>query len=130
MPYSYQDAFMLMDNSTEFAESVKGSAVGTLGGAVVGATFGAALGLIGGDPGLAAATFSVIGGFSGGAIGYEHYKNEATLAVDNEIQSRIMPDNITVQPGSRITGVLFFPVDTHTIRINIEGINYDFSIHN
>jgi len=130
MPYPYQDAFMLMDNSTEFAESVKGSAVGTLGGAVIGATFGAALGAIGGDPGLAAAAYSVIGGFAGGAIGYEHYKNEATHAVDNEIQSRTMPNNITVQPGSKITGVLFFPVDTHTIRINIGGINYDFSIHN
>jgi hypothetical protein len=133
MPYPYQDAFMLMDNSIAFEESVKGAKTGALRGAAIGATFGAALGLIGGDPlyaAYAAAHNGVLGGAIGGFTGYYYYKEKATLAVDNEVQSRIMPDNITVQPGSKITGVLFFPEDTHTIRINIEGVNYDFSIHN
>ncbi len=57
-------------------------------------------------------------------------KTKASIAVDDEIRSRKKPDFIEVQPDTKIVGVLFFPVDTHTIHINIEGRNYDFSIHN
>ena len=130
MPYPYDDAFALMDNSTAFVESAKGAALGTLGGAAVGAAVGAAIGAIAGDPFTGAATGAVMGGSTGGPQGYSHYKNEAIIAVDREIQSRRIPDSITVPPGSTITGVLFFPKDTHSIRINIEGINYVLSIDN
>jgi hypothetical protein len=71
-----------------------------------------------------------MGGSTGGPQGCSHYKNEAIHAVDREIQSRRIPDSITVPPGSTVTGVLFFPKDTHSIRINIEGINYVLSIDN
>ncbi|MFQ5714754.1 MAG: hypothetical protein ACE5GU_12055 [Candidatus Scalinduaceae bacterium] len=56
--------------------------------------------------------------------------SKVSIAVDDEIRSRKMPDFIEVQPDTKIVEVLFFPVDTHTIHINIEGRNYDFSIHN
>ena len=130
MPYPYDDAFALMDNSTAFVESAKGAALGTLGGAAVGAAVGAAIGAIAGDPFTGAATGAVMGGSTGGPQGYSHYKNEAIIAVDREIQSRRIPDSITVPPGSTVTGVLFFPKDTHSIRINIEGIKYVLSIDN
>ena len=130
MPYPYDDAFALMDNSTAFVESAKGAALGTLGGAAVGAAVGAAIGAIAGDPFTGAATGAVMGGSTGGPQGYSHYKNEAIIAVDREIQSRRIPDSITVPPSSTITGVLFFPKDTHSIRINIEGIKYVLSIDN
>ena len=130
MPYTYGDAFALMDNSTAFVESVKGAALGTLGGAIVGGAVGAVVGAILGDPAGGAAIGSAMGAPSGGFQGYRHYKNEAIIAVDREIQSRRIPDSITVPPGSTITGVLFFPKDTHSIRINIEGINYVLSIDN
>jgi hypothetical protein len=130
MPYPYDDAFALMDNSTAFVKSVKGAALGTLGGAAVGAAVGAALGAITGDPFTGAATGAITGGAAGGYKGHGHYKNKAIIAVDREIQSRRIPDSITVPPGSTITGVLFFPKDTHSIRINIEGINYELSIDN
>ena len=122
MPYPYHDAFVLMDNSTAFAESAKSSAVGALGSSAVGAAIGAAVGAVTGSP--------VVGAAAGGFKGHRNYKNKATIAVGNEIQSRRIPDFITVPPGSKISGVLFFPKDTHTIRINIEGINYDLSIDN
>ena len=130
MPYPYDDAFALMDNSTAFAESIKGAALGTLGGGAVGAAIGAALGAITGSPAAGAATGSVLGGAAGGFKGHSHYKNEALIAVEREIQSRRIPDAITVPPGRTITGVLFFPKDTHTIRINIEGTTHDLSIDN
>ena len=130
MPYPYDDAFALMDNSNVFVESAKGATLGTLGGSIVGAAVGAALGAIVGDPATGAATGAVLGGAQGGLTGHGHYKNAAIIAVDREIQSRRIPDSITVPPGSTITGVLFFPKDTHTVRINIEGINYDLSIDN
>ncbi len=57
-------------------------------------------------------------------------KAKVSIAVDDEISSRKMPDFIEVQPDTKVVEVLFFPVDTHTIHINIEGGNYDFSIHN
>jgi len=130
MPYPYDDAFALMDNSTAFVESAKGAALGTLSGAAVGAAVGAVIGAIAGDPFTGATTGAVMGGSTGGPQGYSHYKNEAIIAVDREIQSRRIPDSITVPPGSTITGVLFFPKDTHSIRINIEGIKYVLSIDN
>ena len=130
MPYPYDDAFALMDNSTAFVESVKGTTLGTLGGGIVGAAVGAALGAIVGDPATGAATGAVLGGAQGGLTGHSHYKNAAIIAVDREIQSRRIPDSITVPPGSTVTGVLFFPKDTHSIRINIEGIKYVLSIDN
>jgi hypothetical protein len=130
MPYPYDDAFALMDNSTAFVESVKGAALGTLGAAIVGGAVGAAVGAILGDPGTGAAIGSLVTAPSGGVQGYRHYKNEAIIAVDREIQSRKIPDSIAVPPGSTITGVLFFPKDTHSIRINIEGIKYVLSIDN
>ena len=130
MPYPYDDAFALMDNSNVFVESAKGATLGTLGGSIVGAAVGAALGAIVGDPATGAATGAVLGGAKGGFTGHSHYKNAAIIAVDREIQSRRIPDSITVPPGSTITGVLFFPKDTHSLRINIEGINYVLSIDN
>ena len=130
MPYPYDDAFALMDNSNVFVESAKGATLGTLGGSIVGAAVGAALGAIVGDPATGAATGAVLGGAKGGFTGHSHYKNAAIIAVDREIQSRRIPDSITVPPGSTVTGVLFFPKDTHSIRINIEGINYVLSIDN
>ncbi len=130
MPYPYHDALVLMDNSTAFAESVKGSVLGTLGGSAVGAALGSAIGAVTGNPVTGAATGAITGGATGGYKGYGYYKNKATIAVNNEIQSRRLPASITISPGSKITGVLFFPNDTHSIRINIEGINYDLSIDN
>ncbi len=130
IPYPYHDAFVLMDNSTEFAESAKSSVLGTLGGGAVGAAIGAGVGAVTGNPVGGAATGAITGGAAGGFKGHSRYKKKATIAVDNEIQSRRIPDSITVPPGSTITGVLFFPKDTHSIRINIEGINYDLSIDN
>lgn len=130
MPYPYDDAFALMDNSTAFVESAKGAALGTLGGAIVGGAVGAVVGAVLGDPAGGAAVGSAMAAPSGGYRGYRHYKNEAIIAVDREIQSRRIPDSITVPPGSTITGVLFFPKDTHTVRINIEGTNYELSIDN
>ncbi len=56
--------------------------------------------------------------------------SQVSIAVDDEIRSREMPDFIEVQPDTKVVEVLFFPVDTYTIHINIEGRNYDFSIHN
>ncbi|MGR3303262.1 MAG: glycine zipper family protein [Candidatus Scalindua sp.] len=129
MPYPYDDAFALMDNSIAFTESIKGAALGTLGGAIVGRIIGAAIGTATKTPG-AATVGTVTGGAAGGYKGYGHYKNEAIIAVDREIQSRRIPDAIMVPPGRTITGVLFFPKDTHTIRINIEGTTYDLSIDN
>ena len=130
MPYPYDDAFALMDNSTAFTESVKGSVLGTLGGGAIGAAVGAALGAVSGNPALGAATGAITGGAAGGFKGHGHYKNEGIIAVDNEIQARRIPDIINVPPNSTITGVLFFPKDTHSIRINFEGTNYDLSIDN
>ena len=130
MPYPYHDAFVLMDNSTAFAESAKSSVLGTLGGSAIGAAIGAGVGAVTGNPVGGAATGAITGGAAGGFKGHSRYKKKATIAVDNEIQSRRIPDSITVPPGSTITGVLFFPKDTHSIRINIEGINYDLSIDN
>jgi uncharacterized membrane protein len=124
MPYPYADAYVLMNNSTEFTESVKGAAVGTIGGGAI----GAAIGAIFGDPATGAAAGAVAGGAQGGFMGHGHYK--ASIAVDEEIRSRKMPDLVAVQPGSKVTGVLFFPVDTHTILTNVEGVNYSISIHN
>jgi len=130
MPYPYSDAYALMNNSTEFTESVKGAALGTMGGAAVGAAIGLAIGAIAGDAGTGAALGAVAGGASGGFRGHSHYKAEASIAVDEEIRSRKMPDFIAVQPGSKITGVLFFPIDTHSILTNFESHNYSISIHN
>jgi hypothetical protein len=130
IPYPYEDAFTLMDNSSSFVASMKGSLVGSLGGSALGAALGAAVGAISGNPVTGAATGAITGGAAGAYKGHRNYKNKATIAVDTEIQSRKIPDVITVPPNSKITGVLFFPKDTHTIRINIEGINYDLSIDN
>jgi hypothetical protein len=130
MPYPYADAYALMNNSTEFAESVKGAAIGTVGGGAIGAAIGAAFGAIFGDPATGAALGAVAGGAQGGFKGHGHYKAKASIAVDEEIRSRKMPDLIDVPPGSKVTGVLFFPVDTHTILTNVEGVNYRISIHN
>ncbi len=128
MPYPYSDAYALMNNSTEFAESVKGAAIGTIGGGAVGAAIGAAIGAIAGDPGTGAALGAVAGGAGGGFRGHGHYKAKASIAVDEEISSRKMPDLIDVPPNSKITGVIFFPIDTHTIITNVEGYNYSISI--
>ena len=130
MPYPYHDALVLMDNSTAFAKSVKGSVIGGLGGSALGAALGSAIGAISGNPISGAATGAITGAAAGGFKGRRHYKNKATIAVDNEIKSRRFPDSITVSPGNKITGVLFFPKDTRSIRINIEGISYDLSIDN
>ncbi len=130
MPYPYSDAYALMNNSTEFAESVKGATLGTIGGGAVGAAIGAAVGAIFGDAGTGAALGAVAGGASGGFKGREHYKAKASIAVDEEIRSRKMPDLVDVPPGTKIVGVLFFPVDTYEIRTNIEGVNYNIPIHN
>ena len=130
MPYPYHDAFILMDNSTAFAESAKSSELGALGGGAVGAAIGAGVGAVTGNPAVGAATGAITGGAGGGLKGHSHYMEEATISVDNEIQSRRIPESITVLPGSTIIGVLFFPKDIHSIRINIEGENYDLSIDN
>jgi len=134
MPYSYSDAYALMNNSAEFSESVKGAAVGTLGGGILGAAIGAAAGaLLGADAAsgaaAGAAVGAVVGGTKYGFEGHSHYKAKASIAVNDEIQSRKMPDLIAVQPNSKITGVLFFPIDTHTIISNFEGFRYSISIH-
>ncbi len=128
MPYPYADAYALMNNSTEFAESVKGVAVGAVSGAAIGAAIGAGLGAILGDPGLGAAAGAVMGGAQGGYMGHGHYKANASIAVDEEISSRKIPNIIDVPPNSKITGVLFFPIDTHTVITNVEGHNYSISI--
>lgn len=130
MPYSYPDAYALMNNSTEFTESVKGVLHGAVAGAAIGAAIGAVAGAILGDAGTGAALGAVAGGAQGGFSGYGHYKDEASNAIDKEINSRKMPDFISVQPGVKLVGVLFFPIDTHTIRTNIEGNNYSMVIHN
>lgn len=129
MPYPFLDAYTLLDNSTEFTESAKGAVVGTIGGAAIGTAMGAAIGAIAGDAGIGAAIGAVAGGTGGGFKGHQHYQAKASIAVDKEIYSRKIPEYFSVQPGSKITGVIFFPEDIHTIKLNIEGVNYNIKIH-
>ncbi len=129
-PYPYSEAYILLDNSAETTESIKGTALGAVGGGALGAAVGAAIGAIGGDAGTGAALGAVLGGTGGGFKGHQHYKAKASVVVDKEIYSRKMPEYINVQPGTKVSGIIFFPADIHAIRTNIEGVNYNISIYN
>ncbi len=128
-PYPYSDAYILLDNSADTTESIKGTALGAVGGGAIGAAVGAAIGAIGGDAGSSAALGAVLGGTGGGFKGHQHYKAKASIVVDKEIYSRKMPEYINIQPGTKITGILFFPSDINALHINIEGVNYNISIY-
>lgn len=128
-PYPYSDAYILIDNSAETTESVKGAALGAAGGGAMGAAVGAALGAIGGNAATGAALGAVIGGTGGGFKGHQHYKAKASIVVDKEIYSRKIPEYVNVQPGTKVSGIIFFPADIHTIRTNIESVNYNMPIY-
>lgn len=128
MPYPFLDVVTLLENSTAFKEGLKDVALGTGTGAIIGAGTGAIVGAIGGDP-AAAAIGAGVGGFSGGLVSPPYYSSRAMKVIYAEVQSRALPEFISVPPDSKTAGVLFYPHDTHTLRTNIEGVTYNLKIH-
>lgn len=129
MPYPFLDVITLIENSEAFQEGLKGAAVGTGAGALAGAGIGAMGGAIAGDPGIGAAIGAFTGGVAGGTSGIGYYKSKAMQAVYYEVQSRVLPEVVSVSPDSKTAGILFYPHDTHTLRTNIEGVTYYIEIH-
>lgn len=129
MPYPFPDAIALMSNSEATKEGAKGAVMGTATGAAIGATVGTILGAIGGDAGTGAAVGAVLGGATGGVGGVGHYKDKMMQAIVAELQSRVLPEIVTVYPNSKLAGILFYPQDTHSLSTNIEGKTYNIEIH-
>ncbi len=119
MPYTTEDAIILIEDAEKLEEGVKGGIVGTVGGGATGAAAGAALGAILGAPATGAMTGAVTGGLAGGLKGAPHYMKKLRATAIKEVNNRSLGSSFVVT--SRKSGVLWFPSDVRAVEIDLEG---------